>query len=225
MENYMENHQISKYRYERKYILKPIDLPCLFFDLNLKGYREIFDERKINNLYFDSFDLSSVMDNVNGLSERKKYRIRWYGDSFSNSLKQLEIKSKAEFLNAKKTIQLEEFTLKGLNDIEKSSVELIKFLKKDNLSLFNHFQSKTVKLFNSYNRRYFLSKNNETRITIDSSLNFYSPVTKNIFEENNIIVEIKYFRDFNESFKNLTLNKYSKYVKGVLSTTFFNPIY
>lgn len=157
--------------------------------------------------------------------KEKKYRIRWYGDSFSNSLKQLEIKSKAEFLNVKKTVQLEEFTLKGLNDIEKLSVELIKFLKKDNLNLFNHFQSKTVKLFNSYNRRYFLSKNNETRITIDSSLNFYSPVTKNIFEENNIIVEIKYFRDFNESFKNLTLNKYSKYVKGVLSTTFFNPIY
>ena len=62
MEIFMENHQKNKYRYERKYILSPINQPGFLYELNSKDYKEIYTERTINNLYLDSYDLSSVQD-------------------------------------------------------------------------------------------------------------------------------------------------------------------
>ena len=45
--------------------------------------------------------------------------------------------------------------------------------------------------------------------------------------ENNIVVEIKYKNDvnFSNNFNNLTLTRYSKYVKGLLQNTFYKPNY
>lgn len=95
------------------------------------------------------------------------------------------------------------------------------------MPLFFEMHRKSLKLYNSYKRKYFLSGDKKIRITIDKELKFYSPITKNKFEENNIIVEIKYDKDskFINELKYLRLTKYSKYVKGVTSTSFYNPIY
>lgn len=50
MEIYMENHQNVKYRYERKYRLKPVELPSFYFHLNSIGYSELFEESIIYTL-------------------------------------------------------------------------------------------------------------------------------------------------------------------------------
>jgi len=227
MEIYMENHQKNKYRYERKYILSPINLPGFLYELNSKDYIEIYTERTINNLYLDSCDLSSVQDNINGLSNRKKYRIRWYGPSFSKSKKQFEIKKKSEFLNSKSITLLGDYKVDGLKDIERFFFEITESLEQNNVYINNSLKHLFPSLFNSYERRYFLSKDQKIRITIDSFLNFYSPITTNKFEENNLIVEAKYSKDTIriDSFKHLNLCKYSKYVKGVLSTSTYMPVY
>ena len=64
-------------------------------------------------------------------------------------------------------------------------------------------------------------------MTIDSDLNFYSPITKIKSFEKNIIVEIKYKSDvdFSNNFNNLTLTRYSKYAQGLLQNTFYKPNY
>ena len=178
-------------------------------------------------MYYDSINLDSVIDNVDGLSERKKFRIRWYGDTFKSSIKQFEIKSKSEFLNTKRIFNIGEFEIKDNRGFNEVLNNLLKVLKKDDLTLYTLMQNKFLKLHNSYNRKYFISADKNVRITIDSDLIFFSPQTKNVFQEKNTIIEIKYDKDFKfiSKFKNLKINKYSKYVKGIMSTTFYNPIY
>ena len=223
----MEGPQKDKFRYERKYIIENVDLPAFVYQIQNSSFLEVYKERKINNLYYDNINLDSIFDNIDGLSNRKKYRVRWYGDTFKSSIKQFEIKFKSEFLNSKKIINIGKFQIKNHNDFQQTYDKLIEILKKNDLPLFFEMQSKFLKLYNFYKRKYYLSADENVRITVDSDLKFYSPLTKNIFEEKNIIIEIKYNREFKyvNEFKNLRINKYSKYVKGVLSTTFYNPIY
>lgn len=224
---YMENLQKNSYRFERKYLIRNVDLPSFIYEIYSKHFFEIFKERRINNLYYDDLDYNSLMDNIDGLSEREKYRIRWYGDKFENSIKQFEVKTKSEFLNTKKVIELGKYQIKDFSDMESSFENLLRHLQFNDKHLFFHFQSKSLKIFNSYVRKYFLSRDKNIRITIDHNLEFYSPQTKNVFKENNIVVEIKYKKDvgFINDFKKLTISKYSKYVKGIISTCFYNPLY
>jgi len=84
----MEELQKDKFRYERKYIIQNVELPSFIFEIQNNGFLEVFNERKINNLYYDSINFNSILDNIDGLSNRKKFRVRWYGDTFKNSLKQ-----------------------------------------------------------------------------------------------------------------------------------------
>ena len=224
---YMEDLRKSSCRYERKYLIRNVDLPSFLYEIYNNHYIEVFEERIINNLYYDDLDFNSLMDNIDGLSKRKKYRLRWYGNTFENSKKQFEVKSKSEFLNTKKVFNLGEYVIKDLTDFNSSYEKIKRHLLLNDQNLFFLFQRKSLMNFNSYERKYFLSTDKNIRITIDKNLKFYSPTTKNIFKENKVIVEIKYEKgyDFKNDINYLTLNKYSKYVKGIISTSFHNPLY
>lgn len=224
---YMVDLHKSRYRYERKYLIRNLDLPSFLYEIYNNHFFEVFKERRINNLYYDDVDFNSLMDNIDGLSERKKFRIRWYGNTFENSNKQFEIKSKSEFLNTKKVFNIGKYKIKDFADFNSSFEKLCGYLRlKDPKKLFL-FENKSLNIFNTYSRKYFLSRDEEIRITIDDNLEFYSPLTKNIFKESNVIIEIKYNNDINflNNFNQLTLSKYSKYVKGIISTSFHNPLY
>ena len=43
-----------------------------------------FPARRINNIYFETHSYDSVVDNIDGISNRTKVRYRWYGESNSN---------------------------------------------------------------------------------------------------------------------------------------------
>ena len=63
----------------------------------------------MNSLYFDSADFQSVRDNLAGLPDREKYRVRWYGDvSMPESADpRLEIKTRSGRLGGKHVFRLE----------------------------------------------------------------------------------------------------------------------
>jgi hypothetical protein len=224
---YMEDLQKNRYRYERKYLIRNVDLPSFLYEIYKNHFFEVFEERRINNLYYDDLDFNSLMDNIDGLSERKKFRIRWYGNTFENSNKQFEVKSKSEFLNTKKVFKIGKYKIKDFNDFNSSFENLCSYLRINDQNLLFHFENKSLKIFNTYLRKYFLSRDREIRITIDNYLEFYSPLTKNVFKEPYIIVEVKYNNHINflNNYNQLTLSKYSKYVKGIISTSFHNPLY
>ena len=92
-----DNIQESGYRYERKFFIDNLTIEKIesIVRLNSFVFSEIYSSRYINNIYFDTYSFSNYFDNVDGLSDRFKVRIRWYGELFGiiNEPK-LEIKLK-----------------------------------------------------------------------------------------------------------------------------------
>ena len=67
-----------------------------------------YPKRQINSLYFDDLNYSSINENLDGVSEKKKYRIRWYGSKNKLNNPIFEIKIKKNFENYKKLFNLKE---------------------------------------------------------------------------------------------------------------------
>ena len=227
MAPFMENHQ-NKYRYERKYVLEQKDLHKFYFELSKFYFFELFPKRQINNLYLDTHSTDFFEENIEGFYKRKKSRIRWYGSFSSLSNKTLEIKQKRGEVNFKEFLDLGDFEITGETNLILLWDSIIKTEKNESFIYVNNLQFLIPKLFNSYSREYYSNQDQSLRITIDKELKFLSPETNLNIHEKNVIIEFKYERDhvLNENqFSNLKLNKYSKYVKGLLSTTSFEPNY
>mgnify|MGYP000282770244 FL=1 len=115
----MENPQNNLYRYERKYLLKKINLNKFLAELFKNNFKKIYKKRFINNIYYDTYNYDLLSHNIEGLSERKKIRIRWYGETFGLSKKTIELKIKSEFLNTKKSLSVGKFKINSLEEITK----------------------------------------------------------------------------------------------------------
>ena len=225
----LKNHQIiSNQRFERKFYLPA--LPDCVFDEMFKRhpmrFREVYPQRSVNNIYLDTFDLGNYIDNVAGVSNRIKVRIRWYGASWGvNDNPRLELKIKNNMLGAKISFQLRDICvdeklskLKINNLFEASDVpaHMLLYLKSLDLILMNH-----------YIRKYYQSFDGKYRITVDSMMTYYrlSQLSNTFFHKqtnkNVKIIELKYDKDYDEQAKNVTchfpfrVSKISKYVEGV----------
>jgi len=221
------------YRFERK-----------FFISNLRGsevksivkfhpymFSEIFHKRHVNNIYFDTMNFDNYSDNVEGSSNRVKFRIRWYGDMFGFIEKPvLELKIKNSMLGRKESYKLKSFTLDKIFD---SSVIEKVFIDSDLPEPIKYrLKFLMPSLLNRYVREYFMSTDKKFRITIDSEQVFVG-IGKNFncflnrFNDNeNTILELKYDQD-HDSKANLVTNQFpfrltksSKYVNGVSKINF-----
>lgn len=227
MAPFMENHQ-NKYRYERKYVLEYKDLPRFYFELIKNNFFELYPERQINNLYLDTQSTDFLEENIEGLYKRKKTRIRWYGPFEDLSNKTVEIKQKRGEVNFKEFLDLGDFEITEETNLNSMWNSIVKNKEYESFIYNNNLQFLTPKLFNSYFREYYSNQDQSSRITIDKELTFLSPETNLNIHEKNIIIEFKYDKDhilIDNKFSNLKLNKYSKYVKGLLSTTSYEPNY
>lgn len=220
----------TKFRFERKFILQPEFQYAFLLQLSKSGFTEIYQQRTINNIYLDDYSYSNVLENVEGISNRKKTRIRWYGDLFSESKKTVEFKIKSDDVNRKKSIKLSTSTLHSLDEVS-TFWDSIKngLIAENNPKFYSHnLLSLQPTLINSYNRNYYLNTDESIRITIDRDLFYYSPIYSTKSHDNHLIIEFKYNSNTiisDNFFSHLALTKYSKYVKGILSTSTFKPIY
>ena len=76
--------ELKKYRYERKFVtssFSTIEVEALI-KMHPAMFSEVFFERWVRNIYFDSLELKNFYSNVNGDMQRRKARIRWYGATF-----------------------------------------------------------------------------------------------------------------------------------------------
>lgn len=215
----MENLQ-NNYRYERKYKLNISEYNILVKDILSDGMKIHHPPRFINNIYFDTLGMDSYFENVEGESERNKYRLRWYGDRFNLIDPTFEVKMKKDQVNKKETLKISKTVFNNLNDVENVSNHLSNFMEENGTTLFFDMINKTPTLLNGYKRDYFLSVNGETRLTIDRNLFFYNCRNNQQYNQDEImIVEVKYASNVIpkinfEKFK-LILGKSSKYVSGI----------
>jgi len=227
-----EFHFLDKehnFRYERKFTvpnefsLKTIEQ---FIKRNKALFREVFHLRQVNNIYFDSVAYNDYLDNVLGVSDRKKTRIRWYGDTFGEIKKPvLEIKIKKGLVGDKWSYKLKPFVLD--NDFDDNTIQNIFKASELPLPILESVKMVSPTLLNSYLRKYFLSADNKFRVTLDYKL-LYHKIDKRFNNFNfapatdaNKIIELKYgLMDDKQANAISTqfpfrLNKNSKYVNGV----------
>tara|TARA_Y100000591_G_scaffold331974_1_gene367658 strand:- start:10761 stop:11411 length:651 start_codon:yes stop_codon:yes gene_type:complete len=209
------------YRYERKFIL-PKNYSIDSVESVLIRSRFIFskqhEDRFVNSIYFDSKNLNSVKENLDGVLSKKKIRLRWYGSYNFIQNPRLELKFKKGYLNTKKIFQLKNFKIKffekNLNAIYTVLLKKYNFLKNYKIVTSTH-----------YRRKYFISKINNIRATIDTDIFYKKLRLLDNFDLNNNdsrpILELKYkIADDNyvrANLQNLTLrfSKNSKYINSL----------
>ena len=70
----MENKDLANYRYERKFVVNNKELSEIEQGIKFHPaiFKEIFYERQVNNIYFDTIGFKNYHENVGGLSDRYK---------------------------------------------------------------------------------------------------------------------------------------------------------
>ena len=68
-------------RFERKFIIpyEKKNLLDYFLKIHPLNIQKLFDDRVINNIYLDDLNFNFFKDNIDGISDRIKIRVRWYG--------------------------------------------------------------------------------------------------------------------------------------------------
>jgi SPX domain protein involved in polyphosphate accumulation len=208
-------------RFERKWIFRSNNSLALINALIRSNlfFRTQYPKRNVNSIYFDTYNFTSIRQNLDGVSDKKKIRIRWYGNKNIMINPVVEIKSKRGFETKK-----ESSSIKQLDNIKLSDFEIIK--KKLNKKL------KIKKIINpilttNYEREYFVSLNGKVRATVDYNLksiflnnSIHTDIVKNF--KNICILEFKYAtsldRYVRENLKEITLrlSKNSKFVNSAL---------
>ena len=98
---FIKKVNISEYRFERKFFISGLSRTELEMIIKLHPYNfsEIYQQRNINNIYYDNFDFQCYNDNVIGISNRIKARLRWYGNLFGEiNHSKIELKIKKGLL-------------------------------------------------------------------------------------------------------------------------------
>jgi len=225
MEIYMEEQQLDKnLRYERKYWLDT-DKSLIFKNiLKDKQFNEIYKKRRVMSLYFDTLNFKFFKENIEGVGNRIKPRLRWYDDVQENKLNKidvrLEIKKKKGFVGNKLNYKIGKY--KNIYELIKS---INQFDFQEKISNIVNIQVFPI-LITSYDREYYLSKDKLFRSTIDTNLKVYS--VKNISHKIPMfkdIMELKYDLTNDNNFRNkfissnfkLRHQKFSKYVVGILN--------
>ena len=159
------------YRYELKFVLDNAGLShAMQWMCKWTHARKKYNKRKINNLYFDDLDFSSVNENLAGLPNRKKMRIRWYGFE-KNTLPFFEVKGKNGRLVYKNSYPLNSLKNRLL---ELNVKEILSQCEKEmrlQQVIFDKYFVPTLRV--NYDREYYEDLNG-IRITFDENIQFYN---------------------------------------------------
>ncbi len=203
-------------RFEKKFRIPLSELPlikCFFSSIN---FYEHYKSRYISSIYYDTVDFNLYKDSVNGIANRRKLRARFYDDNY----KDIKLEEK---------IKISEMGYKITHDIRENKniilIDLItnKNFKKKIISIPSMiFKSFLPVSYINYSRRYFISNDGKTRITLDEDIT-YSKVnsnTKNLYVNSEIpdqvcVVEVKF--DEENQLANKSITKISSYINSPLT--------
>lgn len=208
-------------RFERKYRIvgKTPEVVWQMVKLHPAGFRELHPSRQINNIYFDTPALASLNQNLYGIGQRKKFRLRWYGEDPTKIRDaKLEIKIKHNELGRKELFEFPDAELADLKTIT----------AKANKLLYPQAQLQPV-LLSSYRRDYYRSGDQKFRLTVDYEMKYHSLLMSPRFSgyrvgDPVIVVELKYDEAEDGLVEFITQHipfrqeKHSKYVSGVFMT-------
>ena len=228
-DKYMIENQ--HYRYERKFILPSIlkDHLELIIYKNQGRFRQVYSERLVNNIYFDTCNYDFYYQNIEGDANRNKIRLRWYGNIFGSIKSTIEVKVKKGLVGTKLNYSLPIINLSRTNTVQEFKNTILENIA-DNLITQEILMTNPV-LMNSYVRKYYLSLDKKYRITVDINLKSYNLTHNKLFAHTQnfksqlTILELKYNNNDNDAANLITslfpfrLTKFSKYIAGMQSIT------
>jgi len=152
------NENQASERIEKKIAINSGNSNLIRRILSSLNFYPLFDDRLISSIYFDTADLTFLRDNINGVSNRIKFRSRYYNDVITKP--KLEVKLKKSFLG-----------YKAFLDSDGSSFNIKNFIAKS-ASIINAnypFEPLYPTAFVSYKRMYF-QNHLGIRCTVDQDL-------------------------------------------------------
>lgn len=190
--------------------------------LSIKNINLSYKERRVSSIYFDDVNLNFASDNLSGISERLKLRLRWYDNSQKFNY---EIKIKKNKLGKKIIIP----SNKNINDIN-----LKNLYNYNNQELINQTYSDEIRniidrmellpiIKVSYTRIYFTYLNS-VRLTFDKPSTYFNYMdhnNKNYFNDYMYVLEIKFDPNDYILAQDLLKNspfvpkRFSKYLRGL----------
>ena len=219
------NNKIS-FRNEKKILFFENEQFIIKF-LKVNGFKEIFKERLVNSIYFDDYNLTNLLETIDGEKYRSKIRLRWYGKIKDiNNNPNLEEKIKVNTKNYKIFYPIKLKKAKNKINIKEIHNEIQGQLNK------NKFISLKIKntlptSFVSYKRSYFAKS--KLRVTIDKDLKFkkfigdrYLSENENFEKKKFLILEFKFNDESYDLIKFLSSqipNRFTKFSKYEFSLT------
>ncbi len=221
--------RLDTYRFERKFVAEKVNRQTaeLVVKQNSAFFTIAYPARQVNNIYFDTPGMDCYFDNLFGVGDRWKVRVRWYGSLFGKvDSPVLEFKIKKGLAGTKRSYLLPPFEIGRTyfsGGIWKDYFRSLDLPDEARLKL----SGVQPVLLNTYQRSYFTSVNQKFRITVDDNLEYYNlRPTWNHFlhvhrEHLKSVLELKYDRDWAPEAEQITnqipfrLDKNSKYVSGI----------
>ena len=220
---------LEEKRFERKWIYYSNNSLNLINSLirSKLFFRYQFPKRKVNSIYFDDKNYSSIIQNLDGIHEKTKLRLRWYGDKSKIIDPKFEFKNKIGFISKKKQIKIEE-----CNELDFPKISNLK--KIHDVINKKKFNRKIIYplISTHYEREYLISVDNSIRATVDFNLECvhlknFSQIKLNKNFSHITLLEIKYPTNLDDLLRKklnditLRLSKNSKYIYSI----FNKPIY
>jgi hypothetical protein len=166
MEPLSHSEPTTGLRYELKLVCDPHRLAQAraWIRLHPAGFVVAYPPRRVNSLYLDTPHLSSFDENLAGVNERQKLRLRWYGEDVRGIEPVLELKQKRDLLGRKRQVRLPcQLDLTCLWPEILSAVRVcvepewrVLLQTADRPALFNH-----------YRREYYATPDGALRVTLD----------------------------------------------------------
>ncbi len=158
---------------EIKFISRETNLDHLLRWLRLhpSAFVRPFPDRRVNNVYFDTWDCRAFSDNLEGSSVRAKVRYRWYGEAAMPDAGALEIKRKRNFFGWKLR-----YEVAGTPGRPGAGWKEIRHTMLANLAADGRRwleDNPLPVLINRYRRRYFESADGMIRATADTALGIW----------------------------------------------------
>jgi len=222
---------LNNERSETKILLTGVDKSILEQYVYSIPYsiKKCFTDRYVNSIYYDTLNYNAFNDNLSGVSNRYKTRLRWYNNINNSKNFFLEFKIKQGAIGTKHIIPLE-LNL-DLASIKHSEItDNVSNLLNDNDNILFNYCSHNPVVLVRYERSYYESITYNIRLTIDHKIKYfpqqYSINLNNTLysrTHNYIILELKYISSDSEVVSDIVqylpyrVTKSSKYVLGVNS--------
>lgn len=224
----MSTAEFNNLRHELKLTCAPHQLAHArqWIRLHPAGFVKAFDKRRVNSLYFDTPNLQSYHGNLSGITERRKLRLRWYGQLDQQTVNPtLELKQKFGLLGDKKQQHLN-----CIIDWSRPYAEILAVIQNRagqawQPRLKTAFQPT---LINSYTREYFVTADGGVRATLDYDQSAFSQrlsgrpnFGRRLPNQNFVVIEIKGAPETSDRLEEIMghfpirRTRNSKYVNGV----------